>query len=938
MRHGKLLACLAFGWACAGVAAHEITFDGGVCRPQEDGSFALTLGGREVTLDGVYISKGWGFFRQKNCATAEVKDGKLAVTFTPPPAPFEPLKDHPFTIRLIGRDDPKGLYRVGGTVGTFDQGQSWGWGTTFELMPHQTLVSWEGAASVSCWGGKSGDWNFRLPAPKPLTVFFSKANIALKKPVNVVEQKREQYRRILVAPQEEGFDTTKYLAKLAEKKLSRADLSAMEDLFDARSRLVSLADRLRHKPTADTAADEQVRAGYTALTAMDLAGVTNACAALEPLVVGSETWMPLTAFNPVSWVKSFTQWGYMKHPDGVGVYEPTPWNLLWQDGFRFTVAQDARVVAAHPGNKPGRYLETRYLKPMTDVYVTRTWTDTTWSLPDRKVTFSLLSPVVAVEGVETLTLGGFPSAPFRLEWVRPNGGYGFVQLTAEPAEEAEIVASVLMDFKTPAPKPEPPSWGVQKIDPQAVARPWLRLRSKSGWEIALFPTARPVAASWSKGVFSLKLEKPGDVGVLRLRDNLHPQEQPEVMEFFARQFTTYPVRCTETAREGDATWSYGYKLRENAWGLKPRKLAPVPPLADYAGCAVTGLRRFKYPTKWGIFPYVEGERVSCGFPSAPREAKLRGVNVSAFAGDAEWEAHVTNGAHWVRLYWGGKRPFDEVRTALEDKLGRYGRRGLKFLIDPHCYGYHVGWQTCADPKDDAAYLELWDSVSKVCARYADAVAGYDLYNEPGLTAGAEERWRELNERVSAVIRKNHPGARIYYPGIYGGNPNGMFNLKPLEIEGPQTVTFHFYTPHAFTHQKCATHNAGGDTCVFYPGWAPEIDWVGGTHFGGTTVEWFDKWTLAASLLPVFEHWAEWKAPLHCGEFSVIGYANGKSPNGAFLWTRDSVELIEHVGASWHLWNGGFGLGNAQVRAWMYPLWKQEAGKVSAEKACSAIGF
>ena len=166
----------------------------------------------------------------------------------------------------------------------------------------------------------------------------------------------------------------------------------------------------------------------------------------------------------------------------------------------------------------------------------------------------------------------------------------------------------------------------------------------------------------------------------------------------------------------------------------------------------------------------------------------------------------------------------------------------------------------------------------------------------------------------------------------------MFNLKPLEIEGPQTVTFHFYTPHAFTHQKCATHNAGGDTCVFYPGWAPEIDWVGGTHFGGTTVEWFDKWTLAASLLPVFEHWAEWKAPLHCGEFSVIGYANGKSPNGAFLWTRDSVELIEHVGASWHLWNGGFGLGNAQVRAWMYPLWKQEAGKVSAEKACSVIGF
>ena len=925
MTFSRCLFFLAIVLPVAAGAAPELAFEGGSCRLQPDGSMVLTVGERTLTLEGVYISPSWGFCRQKDCAVAEVKDGKLVVTFTPPPAPFTPLKGQPFTVRILGQDDVNGLYGLAGAVGSFGDGSLWDWGTTFDLMPHQLRVSWKNAASVSCWGGASGNWNFRLPAPKPVTLTIESAKVSLKKPVNIVEQKREQYRRILVPPQEEGFDAARYLEKLKDKKLTRTDLSAMEDLFDARSRLVSMVDRLAHRPAADAEAERLVREGYAALSAMDLVGVTNACAALAPRLAGSEAWMPMTAFNPVTWVKSFTQWGYMKHPDGVGVYEPTPWNLLWQDGFRFTVAQDARVVAANRGDKPGRYLETRYLKPMGDVHVRRTWTDTTWILPDRTVTFSLLSPVVAVEDVETLTLGGFPSAPFRLEWVKPNGGYGFVQLTAEPAEEAEIVASVLMDFKTPTTKPEPCSRGVQKIDPQTVARPWLQLRSKSGWLIALFPTERPVAASWSKGVFSLRFEKPGEVGVLRLRDNLHPQEQPEVMEFFAHQNAAYPVRCVESATDGGATWTYAYRLRANAWGLKPTKIAPVPPLAEYADCSVAGRRKFKYPTKWGVFSYVEGERATCVFPPASREPPLRGVNVSVFASDAEWEAHVTNGAHWVRMYWGGKRPFDEVCAAVVDKLRRYGARGLKVLVDPHCYGYHVGFQTCADPKDDETYLSLWDSVSKLCARYGGFVAGYDLYNEPGLTAGAEERWRGLNERAATVIRRNHPGARIYYSCVYGGNPNGMFNLKPLEIEGPQTVTFHFYTPHSFTHQKCATRNAGSDTCVFYPGWAPEIDWVGGNHFGGTTVDWFDKWTLGASLLPVFEHWAEWKTPLHCGEFSVIGYANGKSPNGAFLWTRDSVELIEHVGASWHLWNGGFGLGNGQVREWMYPLWKVGRG-------------
>ena len=66
--------------------------------------------------------------------------------------------------------------------------------------------------------------------------------------------------------------------------------------------------------------------------------------------------------------------------------------------------------------------------------------------------------------------------------------------------------------------------------------------------------------------------------------------------------------------------------------------------------------------------------------------------------------------------------------------------------------------------------------------------------------------------------------------------------------------------------------------------------------------------------------------MHVGEFSVIGFANQKSSRSAYLWTKDSIDLFEHLGASWHLWNGGFGLGNERVREFVYGLWGEKRWK------------
>ena len=736
---------------------------------------------------------------------------------------------------------------------------------------------------------------------------------------SMVAQKRLQYGRVLYPPQEKGFDPSQWIAKIESPEMTRGGFGRIEDLLDARSRLYAAAELVRVLSAPDAVAEKLVANGYDALNAMDLASATNACARLEARLREARRGMPYSSFSPFSWVKCFTQWGYMRHPDGCSVSEPNPWLAEWQDGFRMNLAQDERVATANSKKNPA-FHETRYLAPMLDVKFERSWVDTRWILPDRTITFSLLTPVIDVDGIETLTLSGLSSEPIRLRYPTASGQMSGVTLVDVPAEEPEVVASAIMDFRASPPSPRGWSRGVQKIDPAAVGRPWLWLRGRD-WSLALFPGARPVSAAWEKGVFSLRLERKSWVGVLRLKDNLHEWEQPEVCEFFAGTALAPPVSCRASAEGQKVRWTYSHRIRGNAWGTEPRIVAPVPPLLDYADGRSPGSRVFKYPTKWGLYRFCEGVSAAGELPDLKRRPVMRGVNIGIWQPDDAWEAHAAEGADWARAFFDGDRTLEEHLAQLERRLERFGGR-MKLLVDPHGRSYSVTWAKGLVPEEDDSFVAMWDAVSRAGARHADAVAGYDLYNEPGIVAGSEGRWRDLCARAARAIRRNHPGATICHPAVYGDNPNGLFNLVPLPPDcEPQAVTYHFYSPHAFTHQKSQTRNVGGDTCVFYPAWSAPMDWKVKTHFGGTAVDWYDRWTLGAILLPAFEHYAEHRKPLHVGEFGVIGYANRKSTWSAFLWTRDAIELMEANGASWHIWNGGFGLGNRLVREYVHDLWK-----------------
>ena len=904
---------------------------------REGDRLVLVQGDRTLSLEARFVGKGWRFRPVAgSLAGVAVKDGVLLADFRGvAPAGAEFQDNLPMLLVVSGDaasySDTR--LRLGPQMADFKMKSKWGHGLSLESEAFKLCFTLERAVVQSFWNNPgTSKWSVRLhlngeKQKDGSTVYAtqlavrSDPKLRIVPPPDIVAQKREQYTRVLVPPQEAGFDPSRILARIAGKDMTRAAFGDVEDLFDARSRLYAVAERLSLARAATGETDRLVARGYAALSAMDLGGLTNACAALEARLVTAEGETPSAPFSPLTWVKCFTQWGYRRAADGCSVSEPNPWLIQGEDGFRMNVAQDERVVIAHAADT-ARDFETRYIRPMTDVHFVRTRTSTKWLLPDRTVTFSLLTPVVDVDGIERLTLSGFTSEPETLRWTDRSGRSTGLRLVSRATIAAETIPSVLMDFAAPPPAPKAYTRGRQTIDPETVDRPYLRVNG-ANWSLALFPGEKPVAAAWEKGVLTVEFPKRTHVGILRLRDNLSTCEQNEICEFFARTSLAYPTDCRETVKGDRVGWKYAYLERANAWGASARKIAPVPPLVEFAGVRVPGMRRCKYPTKWGLFSYCEGDQCACTLPAFAREPRLRGVNVGIWDKDEKWEGHLAQRVNWVRACFGGPATstLADQCAQLERRLAQYGAR-TKFLVDPHCREYRVNWSAgmSADPAVEARFLNLWDAVSKVGARHPKAIEGYDLYNEPGLVAGAEERWRTLNLRVAGIIRKNHPGAKIYYSAIYGGNPNGLFNLTPLGIP-EEVVTYHFYSPHGFTHQKVDTKNPG-DTYTFYPAWQAPIDWAANTHFGGTTVDWYDRWTLQAILLPAYEHLAAYGRPLHVGEFAVVGYANGKAPRGAFLWTRDATELIEGQGASWHLWNGGFGLGNAFVREYVHALWRK----------------
>jgi endoglucanase len=184
----------------------------------------------------------------------------------------------------------------------------------------------------------------------------------------------------------------------------------------------------------------------------------------------------------------------------------------------------------------------------------------------------------------------------------------------------------------------------------------------------------------------------------------------------------------------------------------------------------------------------------------------------------------------------------------------------------------------ADKACQDKFVEVWQ---KMARRYKDshAVWGYDLANEPVEDEVAESAadWQELAERAARAVRAIDPTHAIIIEPAQWGNPNGLKELRPLDVPGV-VYSVHMYLPHQFTHQ--GVHDDGSKRWV-YPG-----D-IAGKHW--------DKAALEAALRPVVEFQQRYGGHMYIGEFSAIRWA----PEGsAYRYINDLIEIFESHGWDW----------------------------------------
>ncbi len=202
------------------------------------------------------------------------------------------------------------------------------------------------------------------------------------------------------------------------------------------------------------------------------------------------------------------------------------------------------------------------------------------------------------------------------------------------------------------------------------------------------------------------------------------------------------------------------------------------------------------------------------------------------------------------------------------------------------------------PDLESVFCRVWKDLAQRLLPYHDAIYGYDLYNEPVDPAqmGPPRQWRPIALQIIRTIRAVDPKVWIIYePGPWG-DPAGFTNLVPLP--DPRVIySFHFYEPHAFTHQgvydtvNTDLAHALTKINVHYPGVIDGKEW--------------NKAALAACLAPIDRFQQEWGVPIFAGEFSAVRWA----PDGdAAQWLADVTSLLNQRHWSWcyhafREWNG-----------------------------------
>lgn len=247
---------------------------------------------------------------------------------------------------------------------------------------------------------------------------------------------------------------------------------------------------------------------------------------------------------------------------------------------------------------------------------------------------------------------------------------------------------------------------------------------------------------------------------------------------------------------------------------------------------------------------------------------------------------------------------------LHDAVRWCGEEGLNLILDLHkAPGYDFnnagiegGNPLFSDAKLQERFLAVWDRLSMEFGRYTNVA--FELLNEVADMEFAQP-WNELIKRAIKVIRANAKDNTIVYGGCLW---NSASTVKLLEkpIDDNVIVTFHYYEPLLFTHQKAPWVAAmDPNLTVHYPG-TMEYYKTESAKLGdqGSGVNFYNGTDMGkdfhlAFIQEAIDAGKKLGVPVYCGEFGVIDRAPEKD---TVNWYVDVLDVFAKHNIGFAMWS------------------------------------
>ena len=244
---------------------------------------------------------------------------------------------------------------------------------------------------------------------------------------------------------------------------------------------------------------------------------------------------------------------------------------------------------------------------------------------------------------------------------------------------------------------------------------------------------------------------------------------------------------------------------------------------------------------------------------------------------------------------GTMRP--EGLRRIDAALALCDKYGLKTVLDLH---KTPGYSFDAEEKeagffDSEKYQEIfytiWETLAERYGDRADRVA-FELLNEV-TEARFLPAWKRISRECVRRIRFFAPDTIILL-GSYNWNSARTVPELDAPYDDKVVYNFHFYEPHAFTHQGAY--------------WMPELrDKRMAYADCGASEQWFEDF-----LAPAVEKAKKENCELYCGEFGVIDVV---PPEEAVKWFKDLHAVFERHDIAHAMWTWkqmDFGLIDARM--------------------------